>query len=249
MNDIVLNLLKLGPVPKHVAFIMDGNRRFAQNRGLQVQKGHEEGFSKLEETLDWCIRLGVEVVTVYAFSTENFNRDPEEVRLLMELAKEKFKEFATKSASEVIQKFGISVKVFGNTSLLPEDVRDAASQAVEMTSQYNRATLNICIPYTSREEIALAIRSTVEHMDLAGELDAEILNKWMYSADSPPLDLLVRTSGEIRLSDFMLWQAASSAEIHFIDTLWPDFSIWDVMFALLKYQARESVASFYPLLL
>ncbi|KAJ3325280.1 hypothetical protein HDU76_013216 [Blyttiomyces sp. JEL0837] len=236
----MVSIVKLGPIPKHVAFIMDGNRRFAKKKGFKLQKGHQEGFSKLEETLDWCLSLGVSTVTTYAFSTENFNRNPEEVRLLMELAREKFDEFATKS--EIIEKHGIAVRIFGNTSLLPPEVQLAASRAVLMTRHNKRAVLNVCIPYTSREEMALAVKATVEGVErgelLSNDVNEELIEACLYSGDNPPLDILVRTSGEIRLSDFMLWQSSKDCHIHFIDAFWPDFTFYHMLPSLLDFQSR-----------
>ncbi|KAJ3101286.1 hypothetical protein HDU97_001526 [Phlyctochytrium planicorne] len=222
---------------------MDGNRRFAKCRGLVVQKGHQEGFSKLENTLDWCLRLGVKVVTVYAFSTENFNRNPTEVQLLMDLAKEKFEEFATKRHySEVIEKFGISVKVLGNVSLLPLDVQEAASRAVFMTQHNNGAILNVCFPYTSREEMALAVESLMDGVRtgqlVPSDISEDLINKSLYTGNMPPLDLMIRTSGEIRLSDFLLWQGSENCHIHYVDAFWPEFSFWDALPALHNYQSH-----------
>ncbi|KAJ3407394.1 hypothetical protein HDV05_005472 [Chytridiales sp. JEL 0842] len=217
---------------------MDGNRRFARTRGMHVSKGHTQGFHKLEETLDWCLSLGVKMVTTFAFSTENFKRDPDEVRLLMDLAKEKFEEFATKS--DLIAKYGIAIRIFGDVSLLPIDVQLAASRAVFMTRKNTNAILNICIPYTSREEIALAMRSVVEAVELGDLLPTdvceELIELSLFTGGCPPVDMIVRTSGEVRLSDFLLWQASDNCHIHFVDALWPDFSFWDMLSALLKYQ-------------
>lgn len=242
LRSLLIRLLQLGPIPRHVAFIMDGNRRFAQVKGVVVAKGHEEGFSKLEETLDWCLSLGVTTVTTYAFSIENFNRKPDEVNKLMNLAKNKFEEFATKS--DIIEKHGIAVKVFGNLALLPPEVQLAASRAVLMTRHNKRAVLNVCIPYTSRDEMALAMRDIVRGVERGmlcpDDITEGLLEAALQTGESPPLDILVRTSGEVRLSDFMLWQASKGCHIHYINALWPEFTFWDMLPALLSFQAYHT---------
>ncbi|KAJ3217756.1 hypothetical protein HDU67_007311 [Dinochytrium kinnereticum] len=240
LEDLILSILRLGPVPQHIAFIMDGNRRFAKGKGMVIQKGHQEGFAKLENTLDWCLRLGVKVVSVYAFSTENFNRDPGEVGMLMDLARDKFEDFATKS--EVIEKYGIAVKVLGNVSLLPPEVQEAASRAVLMTRNNSGAILNVCIPYTSREEITLAVNSVLKGVEsgplTSSDITPSLIERSLYTGPLPPLDIMIRTSGEIRLSDFLLWQGSQDCHIHYVDAFWPDFSLWDALPALHSFQSH-----------
>ncbi|KAJ3067601.1 hypothetical protein HDU98_009197 [Podochytrium sp. JEL0797] len=214
---LLLNIIRLGPIPKHVAFIMDGNRRFARNRGMEVSKGHAEGADTLEETLDWCLKLGVKTVSVYAFSTENFSRDKEkEVDPIMKLSSEKFRKFA--SHSELIKKHDIAVRVHGRLSLLPPSVLQAAGLATKMTHSNQNATLNICMPYTSREEILYAVKRLVRGCEdgvlEVDDISEEVLEQCFWTGalgcedgvGGGPLDMLVRTSGEVRLSDFMLWQ-------------------------------------------
>ncbi|KAJ1556134.1 hypothetical protein HK405_006458 [Cladochytrium tenue] len=262
-----LAALRLGPVPQHVAFIMDGNRRFARARGLgDPSRGHVEGFRSLEETLDWCLSLGVRAVTVFAFSIENFSRDPREVEFLMALVKEKFDEFAQKA--DIIERHRIAVRVIGNLDLLPPDVLLAASRAVLMTRHNTGAILNVCIPYTSRDELAAAARDVAAGLRAGHILPEDLLpstsdndrddsgggsgariaspsplfDACLLDARSPPLDILVRTSGEARMSDFLLWQTATSgAALHFVNALWPDFSFWTALPALLRYQLLHCV--------
>ncbi|KAJ3085948.1 cis-prenyltransferase [Quaeritorhiza haematococci] len=266
VKDLAFRFAKMGPVPQHVGFIMDGNRRFARRLGVKVGAGHMAGFKKLEEILEWCLRLGIQVVTVYAFSIENFKRPPEEVEALMDLAKSKFREFANNS--EFIKKHGIRVQVIGALHLLPEDVREAAFNAMKMTKANDRAILNICFPYTSRDEIAQAVSAAVDgvrgsqHLKQLPSADAaeessssciegkadegasaiecteDLIDQHMFTKGCPPLDVLVRTSGEIRLSDFMLWQCAENCDIHFIDVLWPEFRFWDMFKILVVFQAN-----------
>ncbi|GAA6067530.1 dehydrodolichyl diphosphate synthase complex subunit DHDDS, partial [Tachysurus ichikawai] len=143
-------------MPRHVAFIMDGNRRYARKRHVERQEGHTQGFDKLAETLRWCLNLGIHEVTVYAFSIENFKRSKEEVDGLIELAKEKFLRLL--GEQENLEKHGVCVRVLGDLTLLPEDLQRLISKAVVSTRAYNKCFLNVCFAYTSRHEIANAVR-------------------------------------------------------------------------------------------
>uniref|UniRef100_A0A8C1PWH9 ditrans,polycis-polyprenyl diphosphate synthase [(2E,6E)-farnesyldiphosphate specific] n=1 Tax=Cyprinus carpio TaxID=7962 RepID=A0A8C1PWH9_CYPCA len=192
------NILKAGPMPKHVAFIMDGNRRFAQKAHVQRQEGHSQGFEKLAETLRWCLNLGIHEVTVYAFSIENFKRSKEEVDGLMELARQKF------------------------IRLLTE-----------------QCFLNVCFAYTSRHEIANAVKEMAWGVEQGlikpSDVSEVLLSECLYSSNSPNPDLLIRTSGEVRLSDFLLWQTSYSCLV-FQSVLWPEYSFWNLCEAVLQYQ-------------
>ncbi|KAJ3152951.1 hypothetical protein HDU86_005406 [Geranomyces michiganensis] len=226
---------------------MDGNRRYARKAGVQTGVGHAMGSKKLEETLEWCLSLGVQVVTVYAFSIENFKRPAAEVDVLMDLACRKLEEFSNNSA--FITKHSIKVKVLGDIALLPTNVRLAATRAERSTRHHAGAVLNICCPYTSRHEmasaVALAARGVREARLVESDLDEELLDRLMMTGGDPPLDVLVRTSGEKRLSDFLLWQVTKSCRVHFLDVLWPDFTFWHMLPVLLAYQvfAASSHAS------
>jgi len=244
IRRFAIQVLRRGPIPQHVAFIMDGNRRWAKNWAVQQGLGHIMGFRTLEHTLDWCHDLGIKCVSVYAFSIENFKRPVEEVDVLMDLARKKFEEFCMEgyasvceanSASELIQRNQIQVRVVGDLSLAPQDVQDAAKRAMDMTRDNHKSILNICFPYTSRNEITQA----VQHMK--SERDDEFtMEQHLFTALCPTLDMLVRTSGEVRLSDYLLWQTSSkpkeSCSVQFIDVLWPDFSFWDFVPLLLDWQ-------------
>ncbi|KAJ3283682.1 hypothetical protein HDU79_008859 [Rhizoclosmatium sp. JEL0117] len=255
--SFLLNILRLGPVPKHVAFVMDGNRRFAKRKGVEVSRGHAEGADKLEETLDWCLKLGVKTVSVYAFSTENFARNKEkEVDPIMKLCTEKFEKFAANS--DLVRKHGIAVRVHGRLNLLSQPVLKAASLATKMTVANTNATLNVLMPYTSREEIAYAIKTLVRGVEdgrlEVDDITEEVLEQCFWTGGlnargkeeeeegvmGGPLDICVRTSGEVRFSDFMLWQASSTCQIHFLKVYWPDFTFWHMLPALLQYQASYS---------
>ncbi|ELU38481.1 dehydrodolichyl diphosphate synthetase [Rhizoctonia solani AG-1 IA] len=206
LTRLVIYILSAGPVPQHVAFVMDGNRRYARHKQVEVSEGHTDGFGMLEI----CLRLGIKCVTVYAFSIENFKRPRGEVDTLMTLAKNKLDELC--SHGDLLDKYQVRLNVLGKTELLPPDVLEVVHRAEAMTAKHNGAILNICMPYTSREEITSAVESIVRsHQSGEIELDditPETLEARLYTKlrDSPKLDILVRTSGVHRLSDFLLWQ-------------------------------------------
>jgi tritrans,polycis-undecaprenyl-diphosphate synthase [geranylgeranyl-diphosphate specific] len=228
-----------GRVPKHVGIILDGNRRFASRHGLPPVAGHIRGAKKLEEVLEWCRELGIKHVTVYAFSTENFKRTPEEVNALMELFAEKFKQAARDVRTH---KYKIRIRAIGDVSKLPAKVREAIELAQRATEGYNEYTLNIAVGYGGRAELAQAVRKICEKIE-RGELRPEHVNEQLieenlYTAGLPDPDLIIRTSGEERLSGFLLWQSAYS-ELYFCEANWPEFSKLDFLRAIRTYQARE----------
>ncbi|TFK46619.1 Di-trans-poly-cis-decaprenylcistransferase [Heliocybe sulcata] len=237
-QDAVLNVLAAGPIPKHVAFVMDGNRRYARRKQAKVQQGHSDGFLALRRMLEICLKLGVRCVTAYAFSIENFKRSPEEVDALMNLAEEKLLELC--QHGELLEQYGVRLNVLGKKELFPERVQIAARKAEEMTRQNDRAILNLCMPYTSRDEIATAIESTINDALVEDRPRASISEKDIddHLMTTMPLDVLIRTSGVKRLSDFLLWQCCEDTQIQFTDTYWPDFGLWDFVPILLDYQRK-----------
>ncbi|KAK2733168.1 cis-prenyltransferase [Myotisia sp. PD_48] len=348
LRELLIGALRQGPIPQHVAFVMDGNRRFAKNQGIEKVEGHNLGFEALAKILEVCYKSGVKVVTIYAFSIENFKRSKFEVDSLMEMAKVKLSQLA--QHGDLLDRYGVSIRVLGRRDTVRPDVLEAIDRAVELTSRNGNAILNICFPYTSRDEITSAIRNTVidystpldrsqlpttlneqrrsfsesrivqnirEHtpsadprLTKAGRkameerkegtcgstemtntsnetaddsnsssfsstttlhpphtpdklstaapglytsyppntdqllflspetITAKILNDRMLTAGSPPLDILIRTSGVERLSDFMLWQCHQNTQLVFLDTLWPAFSLWDFLPVIWDWQRR-----------
>ncbi|KAF2020546.1 Undecaprenyl diphosphate synthase [Aaosphaeria arxii CBS 175.79] len=316
LRELLIGALKQGPIPQHVAFVMDGNRRFARNHHIETVEGHSLGFEALARILEVCYKTGVKVVTIYAFSIENFKRSKREVDALMHMAKVKLEQLSEHGA--LLDRYGASIRVLGNRDLVKPDVLQAIDKAVSLTAHNKRAILNVCFPYTSRDEIASAVRHTVEsysvplssmqspskrsfsethitqHIrqqmlntvpedveptsrstspaeskDLNSANDAnstatsstaatsvekdgsitsgrnfldpetitaETLNDNMLTAGAPPLDLLVRTSGVMRLSDFMLWQAHEKTSIVFLDCMWPEFDLWHFLPVLVEWQ-------------
>ncbi|CAL8249710.1 unnamed protein product [Boreogadus saida] len=235
------NVLKAGPVPKHVAFIMDGNRRFARKKHVDRQEGHSQGFNKLAETLRWCLQLDIPEVTVYAFSIENFNRSREEVDGLMELAKLKFLRLLDER--DKLEKHGVCIRVLGDLTLLPLDLQQLIAKAVVATREHNRCFLNVCFAYTSRHEMANAVREMAwgveQGLIKASDVSEALLSECLYSSNSPNPDLLIRTSGEVRLSDFLLWQTSHSCLV-FQSVLWPEYSFWNLCDAVIQYQCNHA---------
>lgn len=237
IHTFACTVLKSGPIPKHVGFIMDGNRRYARKNGMDRAKGHVLGFEKISETLRWCLDLGINEVTVYAFSIENFKRSKEEVDYLMELARQKFGKLLEER--DLLAEHGVRIRVLGNLALLPADLRLVISEAITLTEKNNRAFLNVCLSYTSREELCTAITDIGDALEDGmleeSDITESLINECLYTADCQPLDLVVRTSGEVRLSDFELWQSSYSV-LSFMTVLWPDFSRWHLYAAVLYYQ-------------
>ncbi|KAJ5679364.1 hypothetical protein N7462_007608 [Penicillium macrosclerotiorum] len=345
LKELLIGALRQGPVPQHVAFVMDGNRRFARSHGIETVEGHNLGFEALARILEVCYKSGVKVVTIYAFSIENFKRSKFEVDALMDMAKVKLSQMA--QHGDLLDRYGAKVRVLGRLDLLKPDVLAAVNKAVDMTSRNGDRVLNICFPYTSRDEITTSIRDTVEdyskplrpahpangaartpfseshiahnirtqtlgsktnethsdsestsaesstqedesilrndhsnkvyesgssfsssttlhlgqhdgHHPLKGAaqstatnggdpvymspetISRQTLSDHMLTKGNPPLDILVRTSGVERLSDFMLWQCHENTEIVFLDVLWPEFDLWSFIPVLLGWQRRIS---------
>ena len=224
-------------VPAHVAIVMDGNGRWAQQRGLPRSEGHRSGVAAVRETVRAAVACGVRYLTLYAFSTENWKRPPEEVNGLMQLLVE--------SADTYLQEFidgGIRVDTIGDTSALPPLVRGAVTQVRKMTRRGEKLTLIIALNYGGRPEIVRATRTIAEAV-LEGrarpeEIDETMLAQHLYTAGIPAPDLLIRTSGEQRLSNFLLWQLAYT-EFYFTPKLWPDFTGADFEAALHDYAQRK----------
>jgi len=226
------------PPPNHVAIIMDGNRRFAQELGLAPTEGHKEGRNKLEEILNWVMEAGVKILTVYAFSSENINRNPEEVAELMRLFEESFYKAAD---DERIHKNQIRIRALGMIEMLPESVQKAVRYAEEKTRKYDKYHLNLAIAYSGREEIIQAIREIAGkvkkgEIELA-QIDEKMFSGYLYTKEFPDPDLILRTSGEVRVSNFLLWQLAYS-ELYFADVYWPGFRKIDFLRAIRSYQQR-----------
>ena len=235
----LLDLIRANPVPRHLGLIMDGNRRFAEAHGLFVGQGHREGKDKLEELLDWCLEVGIRILTVFALSTENLDRSPEEVAELMDLFVDSFRQVAR---DERVHRHHIRVRAIGNLDRLRPDVVEAIRLAETATQGYSDYAFNIAIAYGGREEIVQAIRRLATQV-AAGkirpdEIDDRKVSENLYTADLPDPDLVLRTSGEERISNFLLWQAAY-AELYFADVMWPGLTKTDFLRAIRAFQLRR----------
>ncbi len=226
-----------GRMPKHVAIIMDGNGRWARSRGLPRFRGHTEGMQSVREIVEASVELGFPNLTLYAFSQENWNRPAAEVNALMKL----LQRYVAKERDELIRQ-GVEVRVFGDLRRLSSGPRKAVDMIENTTAGGRNLRLNLMISYGSRTEIVQAVRRIAEAAQ-AGELDPAdideaVISNHLYTAGLPDPDLLIRTSGEQRISNFMLWQLAYT-ELYITPTLWPDFRRDDLVAAVHEYQKRE----------
>ncbi|KAM1568805.1 hypothetical protein ACFX14_034073 [Malus domestica] len=253
-------VISIRPIPRHIAFIMDGNRRYAKKRKMMDGDGHRVGFLALMSMLKYCFELGVTYVTVYAFSIENFKRNPEEVQSLMGLMQEKIEGLIKEES--IVNQYGVRVHFIGNLKLLSEPVRSAAERAMAATANNSRGVLSICIAYTSTDEIVHAVQESCEEKldeissmnaikagygltKLGGNEEDERekivkltdIEKHMYMAVAPDPDVLIRTSGETRLSNFLLWQSAF-CYLYSPSVLWPEIGFRHVVWAVLKFQSN-----------
>ena len=237
-NDIDLATFDEASVPRHVAIIMDGNGRWAKKRALNRLKGHKAGIEAVREAIRCANDIGVDYLTIYSFSTENWKRPQEEVSGLMEL-------FAKTMLAEVdgLHEEQVRVRTIGDLSMLPEETKQAFDRAWEKTKNNSGMTLVVAVNYGSRQEIIQAVEKTAvqlaEKRDQgSAALTEELFESNLYTAGIPDPDLLIRTSGEMRISNFLLWQIAYT-ELYCTDVLWPDFTRYDFLRAVLAYQKRE----------
>jgi short-chain Z-isoprenyl diphosphate synthase len=232
-----------GPLPQHVGVILDGNRRFARERGLDdPSHGHAAGAARIDPFLDWCLDMGIPYVTLWLLSTENLGRDDAEVAALLTIIEDTVRRMG---CSEGAAERGLRVTAVGALDLLPEDTRRCLKEAEEATVHHDRLRVQVAVGYGGRQEITDALRSLLiaraaegddlEH--IAANLRPEDIGDHLYTTGLPDPDLIIRTSGEVRLSGFLLWQSAHS-EYYFCDAYWPDFRRVDFLRALRDYQRR-----------
>ncbi|KAL9243000.1 hypothetical protein vseg_016942 [Gypsophila vaccaria] len=255
----LFGVLSKGPIPDHISFIMDGNRRYAQKYNLDEGAGHRCGYIALMSMLRNCYELGVKYVTIYAFSIDNFKRRPEEVEALMKLIREKI-EGSLKQES-IVHQYGVRVHFVGDLKLLDEPVRLAAEKAMAATAGNSKAVLSICIAYTSTNEIMNAVEQSCEEkwdevkiLDSCGaaygltnyarnsdqnHIDLGDIERHIFMRVAPNPDIIVRTSGESRLSNFLLWQSAGSI-LYSPSVLWPEISLHHLVWAVLNFQRNRS---------
>ena len=218
-------------IPEHIAIIMDGNGRWAKAKGQPRTAGHIQGVETVRTITEECVRLGVKYLTLYTFSTENWNRPAEEIKALMGLL---FKNLE----DEIFMKNNVRFCVIGDTSRLPEEVRRKMEAMIERTAVNTRMTLVLALSYSARWEITEAARQLVREGIAPEAITEEVVSRHMQTAFMPDPDLLIRTGGEIRVSNYLLWQIAYS-ELYFCDTFWPDFDTEALHLAIADYQNRE----------
>jgi len=224
-------------LPKHLAIIMDGNGRWAENKGKNRVKGHAHGVRAVQEVVEEAVQLKIEYLTLYAFSTENWNRPQEEIGVLMKLLVN-----TLRSEFEKLLENRIKLKVVGNMDQLPNFVQEELRYVVSQTQNNNEMTLTLALSYGGREELTNTLKQIAEKVKnniiSPEDIDESVINEHLYTRGLPEVDLLIRTSGEKRISNFMLWKIAY-AELYFSEVLWPDFGKEDLHKALICYQKRE----------
>jgi len=226
-------------LPRHVGIICDGNRRFAKTLGKELAKGHEYGADKIEEVLDWCREVGVKALTLWLFSTENFNRSPEELDTLFKLAVKTAHKFADDERTHTHK---IKLGVVGDVSKFPDSVKDALDYALEKTKDYDNFHLNVAVGYGGKHEIVTAVRKIAQLVKEdklnPDDITKELFETYLYSANLPDVDLVIRTSGEKRTSGFLIWKTDYS-EYYFTEKYWPEFEKEDFLKALVDYSERK----------
>lgn len=223
-------------VPQHIGFIMDGNGRWAKKRAMPRNFGHNQGAAVFKKTINWCRELGVKCATFYAFSTENWRRPPDEIKGIMDLLRRYLKDIRA-SADE-----NIRIIILGDIEPFDKDIRDELVDIMQTSKDNTGFIVGIALNYGGRAEICGAAKKIAEKC-VSGELSADditegLIGEYLYTSEMPPLDLVIRPSGEQRLSNFLIWQAAY-AEFVFMDVLWPDFTKKDLEYAIREYAGRN----------
>ncbi len=231
------NKINASKLPKHVAVIMDGNGRWAKQRGKLRIFGHKNGVKAVRDTVETAAELGIKVLTLYAFSTENWNRPKIEIDMLMSLLVS-----SLKKELKLFLKNNISLQVIGDLNSLPQKAQNELTEVIEKTKNNSHLILNLALSYSSKDEIVNAFKNIskkIVNNELSiKEIDKNIINNHLYTRNLPNVDLMIRTSGEKRLSNFLLWQIAY-AELYFTDVFWPDFNKEEFYKAIIDYQQRE----------
>lgn len=218
---------------KHLAIIMDGNRRWAKSKGLPIKMGHKAGAKAFENAISNCADLGIKILTVYAFSTENWKRSEEEVNTLMDLLKDYLGRMR-----EILKDKDVKVNILGDISAFSSDLIESIQKLQDMTKDRNGFIVNICLNYGGRDEIVHAVKKIVDSGITSDKITEELISNNLYTAGIPDPDLMIRTSGEVRLSNYLLWQLAYT-EFLFIDKNWPDFNKSDIEYAIEVYNKRN----------
>ena len=232
MTETVLNV-PAERVPRHIAVIMDGNGRWAKKRGLPRLLGHRQGTENLRRIIKACVRAGVRYLTIYAFSTENWGRPQDELKGLMQIFNDAF----VNEISELVRE-GVRILHIGQREGIPADLLNKIDQAVERSKDNDRLILSVGLNYGGRNEIMHAVRKIVASGVAPEEVTEALISESLFTAGTPDPDLVIRTSGEYRISNFLLWQSAY-AEWDFLDTLWPDFGVEELYASIERYAKRD----------
>jgi undecaprenyl diphosphate synthase len=220
-------------LPKHIAIIMDGNGRWAKTKGKLRVFGHQKGVTAVRDTVEGAAEIGIKYLTLYAFSTENWSRPAKEVNALMTLLVS-----SIHKETKTLMKNNIRLSTIGNIAKLPIKAQEKLKEAIEKTKDNSRMTLILALSYSSRWEILNAVKNIIKDERKAEQINEDVFQQYLSTKSVPDPELLIRTSGEYRISNFLLWQIAYS-ELYFTNTLWPDFSKTDLEKAILDYQSRE----------
>lgn len=220
-------------LPKHIAIIMDGNGRWAKTKGKLRVFGHQKGVKAVRDTVEGAAEIGIKYLTLYAFSTENWSRPAKEVNALMTLLVS-----SIHKETETLMKNNIRLSAIGNIAKLPIKAQEKLKEAIEKTKDNSRMTLILALSYSSRWEILNAVKNIIKDERKAEQINEDVFQQYLSTKSVPDPELLIRTSGEYRISNFLLWQIAYS-ELYFTNTLWPDFSKTELEKAILDYQSRE----------
>ncbi|MBI4691834.1 MAG: isoprenyl transferase [Candidatus Terrybacteria bacterium] len=226
-------IMEKNNIPQHLAIIMDGNRRWAKKRGLSSFKGHQEGYKQFKKIAERCYKLGVKILTVYAFSTENWKRSKTEISYLMKLFGN-----ILKMEKDFFIKNGVKLNVIGQIERLPKNLQKLIHKITEKTKNNKNGILNLAVSYGGREEIIEAVRRLAKEKIKPEDIDEKNFSQYLYIAGQPDPDLLIRTGGEQRLSGFLPWQTIYT-ELYFSPKLWPDFTEKDLEEAIKEYQSRQ----------
>lgn len=233
-EERLIQQIDFSRLPRHVAVIMDGNGRWARKRKRPRMEGHRAGAKSVREVVETCARLGIRFLTLYAFSKENWKRPKKEIDMLWKLLKDYLK-----SEDKVLVEKRFRLKVIGQMDGIPDDVRQELQRVEKLTEDHENLTIVLALNYGGRDEIVDAVKNILKEKDLdVGSLDERTFSRFLYTNDIPDPDLLIRTSGELRVSNFLLWQIAYS-EIWITKVLWPDFRKKQLLQALVDYQKRE----------
>ena len=229
----LLKKIDISKLPEHIAIIMDGNGRWAQSRGFSRIEGHKIGAESARKITEYCTRLGIKHLTLFTFSSENWKRPKKEVNTLMKMLNENLV-----TQSDLLRKYKISLSVIGDIDALPGMLKKKLKETIAMSEGFGNLKLTLALNYASRFEIVSAVKKIVAEKLDVNNIDERSFGNYLFTSGIPDPDLLIRTSGEIRISNFLLYQLAYS-ELYFTDTLWPDFRLKELLKAIIDFQKRE----------